>query len=245
MSSKKVFNINDKVFAKIRGYPAWPAIISGVKSDTPSRMRYNVYFYGTGERAECKPDELFPYEENKSKLGKPSKRKYFAEALLQIEDDVTGVSVLPEKTLPVIIPPGNTELESLRSLDESENEKVGESNSETEGKLTIDEISTPKGKKVSTSKKSLGISISKGTKRKMSDVKPEISSSKKLMQNKIKTPEIGEIVKNKDSVVEKVETLNDNLLDKVITKQVSKFKFMSTIFFVIRYECSLSLPRLH
>lgn len=239
MSSKKVYNIKDKVFAKIRGYPAWPAIISGVKADTPSRMRYNVYFYGTGERAECKSEELFPYEENKSKLGKPSKRKYFAEALLQIEDDDTGISVLPEKSSSVTIPPSNAEQETPQPLDESENDKVGESNSETEGKLSIEESSPPKKKKVSTSKKSLGISITKGTKRKLSDAKLD-TPSKKSIQNKTKVKEeSGDIIKNKDNAIVKDETLNDSSLETEVVKQVSKFKFLS-FFFSISYT-SVSL----
>lgn len=224
MSSKKVFNIKDKVFAKIRGYPAWPAIISSVKADTPSRMRYNVYFYGTGERAECKPEELFQYEENKAKLGKPSKRKYFAEALLEIEEDDNG-SYIPENSFSVAIPPSNTEQKSPQPLDESETEKVGESNSETEGKLSNEDTSTPKKKKVSTSKKSLGISITKGTKRKLSDHKSE-TSLKKSAQNKIKISESGDI-KNKDNVIVNDETLNNSSLVTEIVKQVSKFKFLS------------------
>ncbi|VVC33354.1 Lens epithelium-derived growth factor (LEDGF),PWWP domain [Cinara cedri] len=215
MASKKVFKIKDKVFAKIRGYPAWPAIISGIKSDIPSRMRYNVYFYGTGERAECKPEELFPYEENKSKLGKPSKRKYFTEALLQIEEDDTGVTVLPEESFPVNIPPSNTVTKKKEQekppLNESVNVKIGESNSETEGKLTTDETSTNKGKKVSTSKKSLGISISKGTKRKLSDAKLDAASKRSIV----------DIMKNKDNVVVQLETLSNSVIEKAIAKQNS------------------------
>lgn len=225
MSSKKVFNVKDKVFAKIRGYPAWPAIISGVKADTPSRQRYNVYFYGTGERAECKPEELFPYEENKSKLGKPNKRKYFAEALLQIEEDVEA-SVLPEHDTQEFIAPSNTstieqEPQPTNEINKaSEIEKINESNSETEEKLTIDESNISKVKKLPSSKKSLGLSISKGTKRKLSDVKPD-GPSKKSLTNKIK---VSENLNFKDiRPIVLVETLKSSLLEKVSGQQVSKF----------------------
>lgn len=228
MSSKKLFNVKDKVFAKIRGYPAWPAIISGVKADTtPSRQRYNVYFYGTGERAECKSEELFPYEENKSKLGKPNKRKYFAEALLQIEEDAEA-SVIPEHESQEFIAPSNTRTIEQESIPTNEVEKtsgiekINESNSETEEKLTIDESNSSKVKKLSSSKKSLGLSISKGTKRKISDVKPEEPSKKSMtkINDKIKVPENLSLKDIRPIVL--VETLKSSLLEKA-SGQVSKF----------------------
>lgn len=212
MSAKKVFHVKDKVFAKVRGYPAWPAIISGVKVDTPSKQRYNVYFYGTGERAECKPDELFPYEDNKSKLGKPNKRKFFAEALMQIEDDITG-TVLPEIIPQESVTPSITSNVDKKSPLTNEPEKVDEvekiieSNSESEGKLTIDEVNTPKGKKVSATRKSLGISVSKGVKRKISDGKPE-RSAKKPMPNKPKTVENAKDGKESTEPIVLVKRLN-------------------------------------
>ncbi|XP_050428384.1 hepatoma-derived growth factor-related protein 2 isoform X2 [Adelges cooleyi] len=190
MSSKKVYSIKDKVFAKVRGYPAWPAVISGVEADTPSRQRYHVYFYGTGERAVCKSDELFPYEENKSKLGKPNKRKHFSEALMQIEND-TECSVITEDTVQAFQASSSidqsTENDTIINESETntETEKNGELNSESEGKLTIDESSSSKGKKSIGPKKSLGLSLSKTTKRKLSDGKLE-SPAKKLMTTKTK-----------------------------------------------------------
>ncbi|XP_026822063.1 hepatoma-derived growth factor-related protein 2-like [Rhopalosiphum maidis] len=215
MSSKKVFNVKDKVFAKIRGYPAWPAIISGVKVDTPSRQRYNVYFYGTGERAECKSEELFPYEENKSKLGKPNKRKYFAEALLQIEDDEEN-SVFPDDdSLALATPSNKSHIEQESPKDESDEvEKSNESNIESEGKLSTDESTLSKGKKVVSSRKSLGLSISKGTKRKISDVKPE-APSKKSLSNK---PKMLETLKLKErprvEAIVLVEPLEDCVVER-------------------------------
>jgi len=213
MSSKKVFNVKDKVFAKIRGYPAWPAIISGVKVDTPSRQRYNVYFYGTGERAECKSEELFPYEENKSKLGKPNKRKYFAEALLQIENDEENL-VFPDDDSQVFATSSNT---SHIEQESDEVEKSNESNIESEGKLSTDESTLSKGKKVVSSRKSLGLSISKGTKRKISDVKPE-APSKKSLSNK---PKILETLKLKEKpiAIVLVEPLEDSVVERAISGQ--------------------------
>lgn len=86
MSSKKTFKVNEKVFAKVRGHPAWPAVVSSIENaDIPSKTKYNVFFYGTAEQALLRPVNLFSYEKNKAKLGKPNKRKFFAEALVQIE----------------------------------------------------------------------------------------------------------------------------------------------------------------
>jgi len=232
MSSKKVFNVKDKVFAKIRGYPAWPAIISGVKADTPSRQRYNVYFYGTGERAECKSEELFPYEENKSKLGKPNKRKYFAEALLQIEDDEEN-PILPEDDSLVPITPSNTShIEQESPKDESENdnevEKSNESNLETERKLTTDESTLSKGKKVVASRKSLGLSISKGTKRKISDVKPE-APPKKSMSNKPKILESLNLKQRRLAIV-LVEPLDHGVVERAISGQQVRKLMLFNLF---------------
>lgn len=224
MSSKKVFNVNDKVFAKIRGYPAWPAIVSSVKTDTPTRLRYSVYFYGTGERAECKPEDLCPYEENKSRLGKPNKRKYFAEALLQIEDS-SGTLVLPEEEPEVFTTPSNTSsVEQVDyAIDDTEVEKANESNSESEKKLTVDESNVLKGKKVP--KRSLG--ISRGTKRKISDVKPE-ASSKKSLPTKAKCLETSDD-KESNSPIVLVENIHDKIFEKVHDIQVSMLKFMFNI----------------
>lgn len=86
MSSNKTFKVNEKVFAKVRGHPAWPAVVSSIiNAEIPSKTKYNVFFYGTAEYALLRPINLYSYEENKSIFGKPNKRKYFAEALLQIE----------------------------------------------------------------------------------------------------------------------------------------------------------------
>jgi hypothetical protein len=44
MKRTRHFKDGDKVFAKIKGYPAWPAVILG-----KSGKKFNVQFYGTGE----------------------------------------------------------------------------------------------------------------------------------------------------------------------------------------------------
>ena len=86
MSAKKaskVFQVNDKVFAKVRGYPAWPARIESGGTGG----KYNVFFYGTYETASVKKADIWPYnEDTKKRYGKANK-KMFPEAMREIEDN--------------------------------------------------------------------------------------------------------------------------------------------------------------
>uniref|UniRef100_A0A224XN30 Putative hepatoma-derived growth factor n=1 Tax=Panstrongylus lignarius TaxID=156445 RepID=A0A224XN30_9HEMI len=91
--TKPKFAPGGKVFAKVRGYPPWPARIEGLADETPNKMRYHVYFYGTGETAVIKAEDVFSFVENKARFGKPKKQKYFTEALLQIEAELSPEEV--------------------------------------------------------------------------------------------------------------------------------------------------------
>lgn len=90
------YSRGEKVFAKVRGYPPWPARVEGVADETPNKMKYHIYFYGTAETAICKADELFPYVENRAKYGKPLKKRGFNEALQQVDEELglTGMNFL-------------------------------------------------------------------------------------------------------------------------------------------------------
>lgn len=99
---ERKFKTNDKVFAKVRGYPPWPARIEGLADETPNRLKYHIFFYGTRETGVCRQDELFPYLEFKEKYGKGVKRKFFTEALQEIECDFGT----PETRInPLVAPP--------------------------------------------------------------------------------------------------------------------------------------------
>ena len=70
--SKTPFVPGDLVFAKVKGYPAWPARITS--QINPAKFR--VFFYGTFERADIKKSELWPYNlENKNKYGPPNMKR--------------------------------------------------------------------------------------------------------------------------------------------------------------------------
>ena len=80
----KVFQTNDRVFAKVKGYPAWPACVSG--PDDAKGSRYKVYFYGTYQTFIVKKGAMWVFDESsKAKFGK-QKRKGFSEAMDEIEN---------------------------------------------------------------------------------------------------------------------------------------------------------------
>uniref|UniRef100_A0A182W7D8 PWWP domain-containing protein n=1 Tax=Anopheles minimus TaxID=112268 RepID=A0A182W7D8_9DIPT len=87
VASKKYFEVGDLVFAKVKGYPAWPAKITQL-----DKNRYKVYFYGTGETGNLKKEDLFAYITSKNKFAteKMMKRKGFQEAMVQIESAMRG-----------------------------------------------------------------------------------------------------------------------------------------------------------
>jgi len=86
MSAKRVaFSPGDLVFAKVKGFPAWPARIQGRQ---PSG-KYGIFFYGTYETASLKASEIWPFnEENATKFATENqlKRKGYSEGMDQIRN---------------------------------------------------------------------------------------------------------------------------------------------------------------
>lgn len=81
------FRTADLVFAKIKGYPPWPA---RVEKDLPTGFkptpgRYPVFFFGTYETAVVAAKDLYPYEQYKHQFGIKRKMKNFNEGLEEIE----------------------------------------------------------------------------------------------------------------------------------------------------------------
>lgn len=85
----RYYHKGDKVFAKMRGYHAWPARIDAIVkvSNTPAKALYKVFFYGTHQTAVCKPQILLDFEENKDKLGHHGKSFSFYDAMVEIDED--------------------------------------------------------------------------------------------------------------------------------------------------------------
>ena len=67
------FKGGDLVFAKVKGYPAWPARVSAAADGRGTK--YHVFFYGTYETAVVPKDGIWIYNQaTKEKYGK-QKRK--------------------------------------------------------------------------------------------------------------------------------------------------------------------------
>ncbi|XP_028135232.1 hepatoma-derived growth factor-related protein 2 [Diabrotica virgifera virgifera] len=77
------FKVGDKIFAKVKGYPVWPARIV-----SEAGKKFNVLFYGTGETGCISSEHLFYYLKNKKKFQKPLKRQDYIAAFKEIEDAI-------------------------------------------------------------------------------------------------------------------------------------------------------------
>lgn len=179
MASKR-YGPGDKVFAKVRGYPPWPARVEGVADETPNKMKYHVFFYGTRETAICKSEELYSYLENREKYGKPMKKRGFNEGIAQIEMELglTPRTNLSPQT------PGATPGENAYDSDAGEGNLVIDETPQASGVAKKSSTKAPKSGDAtpSTSKQS-----PKGVKRKVLDID---EGSDGAEQVKIKGPSV-------------------------------------------------------
>lgn len=79
----------DKIFAKMKGYPHWPARIDEVPEGGKQapKGKFPIFFYGTHETAFLASKDIFLYEKWKHKYAKPQKRIGFNEGLWEIENN--------------------------------------------------------------------------------------------------------------------------------------------------------------
>jgi len=80
------FEEGSLIFAKVKGYPAWPARVT--KTLDAKGNRFEVLFFGTYETAKLNKAEMHPYdEETKAKFGHQKRpKKGFEQALYEIEN---------------------------------------------------------------------------------------------------------------------------------------------------------------
>ncbi|XP_069460704.1 hepatoma-derived growth factor [Ambystoma mexicanum] len=147
------YKCGDLVFAKMKGYPHWPARIDEVPEPAvkSTSNRYQVFFYGTHETAYLGSKDLFPYDECKEKFGKSNKRKGFSEGLWEIENNpAVKAGQEPPKKKRTKEVDADCDAEA-----EGDGEKKGnaEGSSDEEGTLIIDEQSKEKNEKAGIKRK--------------------------------------------------------------------------------------------
>lgn len=133
-----LFQSGQKVFAKVRGYPAWPAKILEYIDESGGKQRFRVFFYGTHETAVSKNDEIYDYVEHREKYGKPLKRKFFAEAIQEIESELEPSQRKDAQTTETVAAPSPVAATATHA--------TGDKDSDDEGNLVIDESPSQKTK---------------------------------------------------------------------------------------------------
>ncbi|MGH0157212.1 UNVERIFIED_CONTAM: hypothetical protein FKN15_044020, partial [Acipenser sinensis] len=147
------YKAGDLVFAKMKGYPYWPARLTckrpiiGTYRETKADLTVKACSAFLG------PKDLFPYKEYKDKFGKSNKRKGFNEGLWEIENNpgvkFTGYQAIQQQSS------SETEGEGGNTADASSEGEEGDSIVEDgKGKRKSDKTGSKRKKALSTKKSS-------------------------------------------------------------------------------------------
>ena len=85
------FSVGQLVFAKVKGYPAWPAKVLNVRMG--SGCKYSVFFFGTQQTGVVKEDNLWLYNETNTarfSTEKVKKRPEFIKGINQMKKEESG-----------------------------------------------------------------------------------------------------------------------------------------------------------
>ncbi|XP_017156607.1 uncharacterized protein LOC108165069 isoform X2 [Drosophila miranda] len=93
----KSFKIGDLVFAKVRGFKPWPAVIT---HDVDKKKQYTVCFYGSGEIGYILLKNLVPYLELKEEYSTEHhmKQAVFRRAMIEIDEVAEKAATEQQKT---------------------------------------------------------------------------------------------------------------------------------------------------
>ncbi|KAI4467843.1 pwwp domain [Holotrichia oblita] len=91
MKKAKSFNVGDKVFAKVKGYPAWPAKVMLTPLRNCLLDLYCVYELRLCFSGSIKAEDLFYYVKHKDQFYRNLKRKDYQEAVEQIEAEIKDI----------------------------------------------------------------------------------------------------------------------------------------------------------
>ncbi|XP_046901705.1 PC4 and SFRS1 interacting protein 1a isoform X2 [Hypomesus transpacificus] len=140
------FKPGDLIFAKMKGYPHWPARIDEVPDGAvkPSNIKFPIFFFGTHETAFLGPKDIFPYLPNKDRYARPNKRKGFNEGLWEIENnpqvELNGPKMMPSDSMTEQDSDSNPELDEDGDKKKSKSEADQDSDKE-------DAPASPSGKR--------------------------------------------------------------------------------------------------
>uniref|UniRef100_A0A672ZBT8 PWWP domain-containing protein n=1 Tax=Sphaeramia orbicularis TaxID=375764 RepID=A0A672ZBT8_9TELE len=82
--SNERFKTGDLVFAKMKGFPHWPARVRHKRGNLTPRVL--VYFFGTHQIGSLVPENVVPYVGNKMKYGTGVRIKGFSEGMWEIQN---------------------------------------------------------------------------------------------------------------------------------------------------------------
>jgi len=182
------FKSGDLVFAKVKGYPAWPARVTNPVDE--KGLKYHVFFYGTYETAVVPKDGIWIYSQaTKEKYGK-QKRKGFSEAIVEIE--TTPDIALPQDAqeaeyLDNTYDPPGAEVEADNTQEFKQEDSIA---TDDEAPLTIDE---------SSRSRSANVGKGKATKRKADELDTSITDSEEKGDNQPKKAKT-EVSSSTDSI---------------------------------------------
>lgn len=176
----RTFSTGERVFAKVKGYPPWPAYVVNEEKVAKNKVKYHVIFYYTNENARCKPEDMYPYDLFKEKYGKPTKKPYFNRALELIESDLPNLAKysLAEKMSAV-----QADVEEIqkytkkRALEEENNSDSDKDNKRRRGVSESSEQSLRTNSKQKSPKKQDNMNSTDKGNNKESDMPAEVGAS--------------------------------------------------------------------